>query len=383
MEFKLNGIQKGIQKAATDFAKGEFDKDLSMEMDRNRRFPTDLFRKAADLGFIGIHFDEEVMGGGLGHLETALTAEALCRKDSTVGSALMLAGYGAECLMDNGSRELAKAFLPCLAEGRMLAGAAVPSTSRVHSTWPETLVAEKINGEWVVNGMVRDVINGWTAGFYCVLCRTDSDASPDKAYSLFLVEGDMKGISVSESVSSFGIRMTSIANLTFSDVRLPELNLMGKTGNGLKQLAAFTNKSRVLMAAMALGIGQGALDRSITHVKNREQFGKKIGGFQVNAHKVADMMLGIEQARSLTYQAAWHLNQKKPDPRLMAMAKLAASKTALEASHEAIQLHGGSGFCTEMEVERYCRDAKVLEMLGGSTIALKNDIAAGIIGKIK
>jgi len=383
MEFELNRIQKGIQKAATDFAKGEFDKDLAMEMDRNQRFPMDLFKKAADLGFIGIHFDEEVMGGGLGHLETVLTAEALCRRDSTIGSALMLAGYGAECLMNTGSRELKEAFLPHLAEGRMLAGAQVPSTNRDTRPLAETLAAEKIHGEWVINGTVKDVINGQTAGFYCVLCRTDSDASPDKAYSLFLVERDMEGISVSESISSFGIRMTSIADLRFSNVRLPELNLIGKAGNGLKQQASFINQSRVLMAAMALGIGQGALDRSITYVKSREQFGQKIGRFQVNAHKVAEMMLGIEQARSLTYQAAWHLNQKKPDLKLMAMAKLAAIKAALEASHEAIQLHGGSGFCTEAEVERYCRDAKALEMLGGSTNALKNDIAAGIIGNIK
>lgn len=381
MEFKLSKMQKEVQKAAKDFARGEFDKDLAMELDRNRIFPKNHFKKAANLGFIGIHYDAQYMGGSLGYLETVLTAEALCRRDSSMGSALMLGGYGAECILNAGSKDLKQEFIPRLVEGRVLAGAAVPETNRVNQTLPGAPIAEKTDNGWVINGIVKDVINGGNAGFFCVLCHTAT--SPDKACSMFLVERDQNGISISKPALSFGIRMTSIADLTFSDVRIPDSNRMGRVGTGLKQLAYFTNQSRVLMAAMALGIGQGALDRAISYVKDREQFGQKIGRFQVNAHKVADMTLGIEQARILTYQAAWHMNQKKPDFQLTAMAKLAATKAALAASHEAIQLHGGSGFCAETEVERYCRDAKALEMLGGSTNAVKNDIAAGAMGRIK
>jgi alkylation response protein AidB-like acyl-CoA dehydrogenase len=200
---------------------------------------------------------------------------------------------------------------------------------------------------------------------------------------MILVEGDRPGLSVAGCVETLGMRMTTVADLHFDNVQVPLSNLIGKEGQGLKQLLAFTSESRVLIAGLALGIGQGALDRTIDYVKQREQFGKKIGRFQVTAHKLADMALGMEQARSLTYQAAWQLNQRKPDQRLMSMAKLAATRAALAVAHEAIQLHGGYGYTTEYEVERFCRDAKTLEIMGGTTGPIKDDIAAAIIRKIK
>ena len=383
MTYLLNKSQKDIQKAASDFAKGEFDKELAMEMDRNRTFPQELHQKASELGFIGIHFDEAYLGGGLSFLENVLMAETLCRKDATMGGALMLAGYGAECLLRSGSRELKEAFIPPVAEGKMLASAAIPDTIQVNGSNPVSLTAEKTGDSWVIYGRVNHVINGGAAGFCCALCRTDTGASSDKGLSMILVEGDRDGMSVADCVETFGMRMTAVADLHFDNVRVPLSNLIGKEGQGLKQLLAFTSASRVLMAGLALGIGQGALDRTINYVKQREQFGKKIGRFQVTAHKLADMALSMEQARSLTYQAAWQLNQKKPDPRLTSMAKLAATRAALTVAHEAIQLHGGYGYTTEYEVERFCRDAKFLEIMGGTTGPLKDDIAAAIIRNIK
>ena len=383
MDFKLSRPQKDIQKAASDFAKGEFDKELAMEMDRHRTFPHELHQTASELGFIGIHFDEAYMGGGLGFLENVLMAEELCRKDATLGSALMLAGYGAECLLMFGSRELKEAFIPPVAEGKMLASTAIPETIPVNGSNPVNLTAEKTGDSWVINGRVNHVINGGAAGFCCALCRTDIGASSDKGLSMILVEGDRDGLSVAECVETLGMRMTAVADLHFDNVRVPLSNLIGKEGQGLKQLLAFTSESRVLMAGLALGIGQGALDRTINYVKQREQFGQKIGRFQVTAHKLADMALSLEQARSLTYQAAWQLNQRKPDRRLTSMAKLAATRAALTVAHEAIQLHGGYGYTTEYEVERFCRDAKTLEIIGGTTGPIKDDIAAAIIRKIK
>ena len=383
MDFKLTRSQKDIQKAARDFAKGEFDKELAMEMDSNRTFPQELHQRASELGFIGIHFDEAYLGGGLSYLENVLMVEELCRKDATMGSALMLAAYGAEFLLRSGSGELKQAFIPQVVEGNMLASAAIPETSPMNGSHPLSLTAEKTADSWVINGRVNHVINGGAADFCCALCRTDTEASPDKGLSMILVEGDRDGLLVIDGVESLGLRMTAIADLHFENVQVPLSNLIGKAGQGLKQLFAFTCESRVLMAGLALGIGQGALDRTINYVKQREQFGQKIGRFQVTAHKLADMALSMEQARSLTYQAAWSLNQKKPDPRLTSMAKLAATRAALTVAHEAIQLHGGYGYTSEYEVERFCRDAKTLEIMGGTTGPLKDDIANTIIKKIK
>lgn len=294
----------------------------------------------------------------------------------------MLAGYGAECLLRSGSSALKEAFIPLVAEGKMLASAAIPETVPLNGGDPVSLTAEKEGDNWVINGRADQVINGGTAGFCCALCRTALEAPSDKGFSMFLVEGDRDGLSVAGSIETLGLRLTAMADLHFDNVRVPASNLIGKAGQGLQELRAFTRESRVLMAGLALGIGQGALDRAISYVKQREQFGQKIGLFQVTAHKLADMALRMEQARSLTYQAAWELNQKKPDTRLTSMAKLAATRAALAVTHEAIQLHGGYGYTTEYEVERFCRDAKTLEIMGGTTGPLKDDIAAAIIKKI-
>jgi alkylation response protein AidB-like acyl-CoA dehydrogenase len=377
MEFKLSRSQKEIQKAAKDFAKGEFDKDLAMQIDKKSVFPKDLHEKASELGFIGIHFDEKYMGGGLGMVEYTLMAEELCRKDPTMGSALMLAGYGAECLQRSGSVEMKNKYLVAVAEGKMRAGAAVPHVKPGNGVSSVDISAEQKDDFWMLNGTIHNVINAGAAGFYCVLCRTAKDLS------IILVEGDREGIVVSDAVESLGMRMTVTADLHFKNVRVPLSNLIGKEGEGVKLWLSFSNETHVFFAALALGIGQGALDRTISYVKQREQFGKKIAQFQVTGHKLAEMALKMELARSLTYQAAWQMDQKKPDTRQAAMSKLAAIQAAVEVSHEAIQLHGGYGYTTEYEVERFCRDAKMLGLLSGGTNKIKDEIAAGVIGKIR
>lgn len=383
MELQLNKLQKEIQKAAKEFAKGEFDKDLAWDLDKRAEFPEKILEKAAALGFIGSHFPEKYDGGDMGVLENALVAEEFCRKDSTLGCALMLAGFGAECVMRFASEGLKETFLPKVIAGEVLSCAAFAETGIDYGDSHMNTTAIKHGDEWIVNGEKTFVVNGGKAGFYCLLSQTDPNKKQPDGISMILVEGDRQGVSSIHVRNNLGMRMTTISDLNFEDVRVPVSNLLGKEGRGMKQAAAFLCESRILTAAIALGIAQGAFDRALDYAKQREQFKKKIVAFQVTQHKLADMATKIECARSMTYGAAMNFDTGQHDFKLSSMAKLVACQAALEVAGEAVQLMGGYGYTTEYEVERFFRDAKWTEAFGGNTRLLKDAIAGEVIGKIR
>ena len=385
MDFGLNAEQKQIQKAVKEFVKGEFDKNLISEMEENHEYPEKIWKTAADLGFIGIHFPEEYSGQGMGVLENILVAEALCAGDSTVGACLILADFASEILVHFGSEEQKKTWLPKVAEGEVLSCGAFTEPDHGSDITSVNTVAVKDNGEWVINGSKIFITNGGPlAGFYSVLCQTDTEATPGyRGMSLILVEADREGVSTTDVGSKMGIRMMHTAEVNFKDVRVPLDNLIGKENKGFYQVLEFFDESRILIAAQALGTAQGAFDRALAHVKSREQFGKKIAKFQVNQHKLADMATKIEQARLMTYKAAWNFDQGRIDPKLTSMAKMAAARTAVEVCDEAIQLLGGYGYMQEYEVERFARDAKITELYEGTREIQKNTIASAVLGKLK
>ena len=379
MVHQLSKSQKEIQKAAREFAKGEFDKDLAHELDKNQEFPEQIWQKAADLGFIGMHFPEKYSGGELDVLDNVLLAEEFCRKDSTIGSAIMLSAFASECLLRFGSDELKAKYLPKVAEGDMLSGAAYsePDTDAAFDSLTTTAV--KSNDEWIVNGEKSYVLNAGMAGFYCVLCQADDD----QGTHLILVESQQDGLFVVDKGEKLGLRMTATSNLKFENVKVPLGNLIGKAGNGRKQLQTVLDEACILIASLALGTAQGAFDRALDYVKQREQFGKKIVQFQVTQHKLADMATKIDQARAITYHAARSFDAGKLDVKLACMAKLVAGRAAVEVASEAIQLLGGYGYMTEYEIERFYRDAKNMEILGRAPTRLRDIIAASVIGKVK
>lgn len=382
--FELTKAQKGIQKAAKDFAKGEFDKELAYELERDNEFPKDIWEKAAELGFIGIHFPEEYSGGSMGLLESVLIAEEFCRKDSSIGGALVHASFASECLLRFGSDKLKSTYLPKIAEGEILSAGAFSESD--HGSEEKTIEtsAKKESEEWIINGTKKYVFNGAQAGFYIVLCQTDADADPtEKGQSMILVEADRQGISIERVGKKIGSNMTTTATVTFQNVKVPVSNLIGKEGKGYDQLQAFFNEIRIIIAGQALGTSLGMFDRMMDYVKGREQFGKKLAQFQVSQHKIADMATKIELAKLITYKAAWSMDSGQLDPKLTSMAKMTAARTAMEVGAQTIQLYGGYGFMTEYEVERYYRDAKVTELHGGTRDIQKDIISGAVIGKIK
>ena len=384
MDFELNKSQKEIQKAAREFAKGEFDKELALELDKNHEFPRKIWKKAAELGFIGIHFPEKYCGQGLGIMENILVAEELCSKDSTIGSCVVLSSFASECILRFGSEELKSKYLPMVAEGKVLSAGAFTEPDHGSDITCMNTSAVKDGNEWLINGTKTFITNGGIAGFFTVLCQTDPECKPThKGLSMTLVDAGSKGVSTSDVGHKMGIRMMSTSEVVFKDVRVPVSNLIGKEGKGFYQVLEFFDESRILIAAQALGIAQGAFDRAIAYVKQREQFGKKIAQFQVTQHKLADMATKIELARLMTYKAAWNYDQGRIDPKLTSMAKMYAARTAVEVADEAIQLLGGYGYMTEYEVERFYRDAKITEIYEGTKEIQKNTIASALLGKFK
>lgn len=384
MDFELNKSQIEIQKAARDFAKGEFDKDLANELDKKHEFPKKIWEKAAELGFIGIHFPENYSGQGLGVIENILVAEEFCARDSSIGCALILSSFASECILRFGSDAQKEKWLIPVAEGKMLSAGAFTEPDHGSDITFMNTSADKNGDEWVINGTKTFITNGGLAGFYTVLCQTDPDAKPSyRGISMILVPADTKGISATDVGDKMGIRTTATAEVNFKDVRVPLENVVGKEGKGFYQVLEFFDESRILIAAQALGTAQGAYDRALDYIKQREQFGQKIAQFQVNQHKVADMATKIELARLITYKAAWNYDQGRIDPKLTSMAKMYAARTAVEVADEAIQLHGGYGYIAEYEVERFARDAKITEIYEGTKEIQKNTIAGTILGKIK
>lgn len=384
MNFELTKAQKEIQKAAREFAKGEFDRELALELDKKHEYPVKIWKKAAELGFIGIHFPEQYSGQGLGVIENILIAEEFCSRDSTIGSALILAGFGSECVLRFGSERMKEKYLPPVAEGEILSAGAFTESDHGSDITTMNTTAKKDGEHWVIDGSKMFISNGETAGFFCVLCQTDPDAKPSyRGMSLILVESHCPGVSATGVGDKMGIHMMSTAEVNFKSVRVPLANLIGKEGKGFYQVLEFFDESRILIAAQALGTAQGAYDRALAYVKKREQFGKKIAQFQVTQHKLADMATKIELARLITYKAAWNFDQGRIDPKLTSMAKMYAARTAVEVADEAIQLLGGYGYMAEYEVERFYRDAKITEIYEGTKEIQKNTIASAIIGKIK
>jgi len=384
MDFDLTKEQKDIQQAVRDFVKGEFKKDIIDELIEKHEYPAKIWKKAAELGLIGIHFPEEYSGQDMGVMENILVCEELCRGDSSVGMCIALANFSSEIILRFGNGEQKSTWLPKVAQAKILSCGGFTETNHGSDITAMDTTAVKDGDEWVINGSKIFISNaGPLAGFYSVLCTTNPTAEPSyRGLSLILIEADRPGLEVSDVGTKMGIRLSYTGEVVFNNVRVPITNLIGVEDKGFYQVLEFFDESRVLVAAQALGTAQGAFDRALDYVKKREQFGKKIAQYQVTQHKLADMATKIETARLLTYKAAWNCDQGRVDPKLTSMAKMFAARAAVEVADEAIQLLGGYGYMQDNEVERFYRDAKITELYEGTREIQKNTISSYLIGNI-
>ena len=384
MDFELTEEQKDIQKAAYDFAEGEFDKEIALDHESNKKFPFDIWKKACKLGFIGVHFPEEYGGQGLGVFENILIVEEFCRRDSGLGTAIVLSDFSSDIILRCGTEDQKGKYLTPLTKGEAISAGAFTEPDHGSDITQMSTTAVLDGDDYVINGTKTFITNGEIASYVIVLCQTDQDAKPTHRGQSTIIVDDLKnrdGFEATDIGAKMGIKMTSTAELSFNDVRVPKENLVGKENRGFYQTLEFFDESRIEIAAQALGIGQGAFDRSLSYAKTREQFGRPISSLQVIQHKLADMATKLETARLLVYKAAWNFDFGKIDPKLTSMAKAYTARVAVEVCEEAVQIHGGYGYMLDYEVERFYRDARITEIYEGTREIQKNTIAGLVIGK--
>jgi len=379
MDFELTEEQKLLQSTAYKFARREFE-PVAGECDREEKYPREILRKACDAGLVGIVIPEEYGGPGAGFFELGLITEQLSRVDLGLGLVVVAATFGAENILFFGTREQKEKYLRPLAEGRAIcAGAFTEPDAGTDVTSAKTR-AVKDGGDYVINGSKMFITNGTVCDFMVVFCLTNpEEQARHKRYSLILVEADRPGITRNKIKGKMGIRATDTASITFEDVRVPQSNLVGQEGKGFYHLMHFFDCSRTMVAAQGVGLAQGALDKTIQYVKERKVFGQPLAANQAVAFQLAEMATRVELARNIAYKAAWNVDCGQVDPALNAMAKYYAGETAVWVADKALQLHGGYGYIDEYDVQRFYRDAKILEIYEGAKEAEKMTIARRLL----
>jgi alkylation response protein AidB-like acyl-CoA dehydrogenase len=385
MDFELTQEQKDIQKAAREFAENEFDKDYSLEIERSRKFPWKVWKNACDLGFVGIDIPEEYGGQGYKLLERVIVTEEFCRSGAGVGLHASHPGLGIEIILWSGREDQKKRYLPPLCRGEALLASAFTEPDRGSDlvSSPLSTTAVKDGNAYIINGTKTFITLASIAKFIILLCQTDPEANPPyKGQSTIIVETDREGIDVTE-LEKMGWHAAPTTQVSFTNVRVPDQNLIGKENQGFYQSIQFLDRFRAMIGAAGVGMAQGAFERALEHAKAREAFGRKIGEFQAISHKLSEMITKIETARLLVYKAGWKLDRKgKVDPMLFSMAKWYPARVAVEVCDEAIEILGGYGYMLENEVERFYRDARALEIVEGTREIHKNTIARFMLGKL-
>src|SRR4030043_201569 len=382
MDFELTNRQKQIRMAAQEFAEGEFPQ-IAREYDRKEEFPRDLWKKACELGFIGLFIKKEYGGLGLGFLEFAMVMEEFWRVDPGCGN-ILLTTFGAELIQLYGTEEQKKKYLPPLPRGQAIMGPAITEPDAGSDILSILTLARREGDHYVINGAKQFITNGSIAHYLVVFCLTHPEAgSRLKRFGVIIVETDRPGFGALKITGKLGIRASDTAELRFSDMRVPKDNLVGeKEGEGFSQNMHLFNINRVIAAAQGGGVAQGALDKAIKHVKQRKQFGQPIGAFQAVQFKIAEMATWVEAARALTSQAGWMIDHGKEDPKLISIAKYLAGEVGVKVTNDALQLHGGDGYIAEYDMERFYRDAKIVEIYEGGKGVEKNTIARELLGKL-
>ncbi|HUU80382.1 MAG TPA: acyl-CoA dehydrogenase family protein [Acidobacteriota bacterium] len=381
MDFTLSKEQQDIIKAAREFALGEFP-ERAQEFDRNETFDLDIWRKACELGFVGVFIDEAYGGAGLGFFEHCLITEEFWAVDAGIANAVITTTFGSELLGMFGTEEQKKKYLPPLVEGKAIMGNAITEPDAGSDVTGATTTAVRDGDEYVINGSKMFTTNGTIANYLLVFCLTDPD-NPDRhqRHSFFIVETDRPGYEAHKIHGKLGIRANDTAEVFFSDLRIPASNLVGELGKGFMQLMSFFNITRLHICAMAVGIARAALEESTAYIKKRHQFGVPLASFQINQFKIAEMATKIRAARNLYYEAAWLADRGKIDHGLVAMAKWFSGEVAVKCADEALQMHGGYGYIDEYKVQRIYRDAKIVEIYEGTKEIEKSIVARSILGK--
>ena len=375
MNFELTEEQKAFQNLAYKFALKEFE-PIAKECDREEKYPREIWQKACESGLVGVAIPEEYGGPGAGLMETALITEQLSRVDLGLSLGVMAATFGSENILKYGSEEQKKKYLSLLPAGKAIFAGAYTEPNAGSDVAGTTTRAVKDGSDYVLNGSKTFITNGTICDYMVALCVTNPDA-PQKTgrHSLILVEANRPGVSRYKITGKMGIRASDTGAISFEDVRVPQENLIGKEGKGFHQLMHFFDMTRIMVASQGVGLAQGALDLALKYVQERKTFGIPLAANQGIQFQLAEMATRVELARTITYKAAWTADNGQLDPALNAMAKFYAGETAVWVTDKALQMHGGYGYIDEYDIQRFYRDAKILEIYEGAKEIEKLTIA--------
>jgi alkylation response protein AidB-like acyl-CoA dehydrogenase len=376
MNFDLTDEHKNIQRLARDFAQQEV-KPVAEELDRTKSFPYEIVAKLAELGLMGMPFPEEYGGGGTDNLSYALAIEELGRVDSSV--CITVAAHtslGTWPIYAFGTEEQKREYMPDLCAGRKLWSFGLTEPEAGSDAGNVRTTAKLDSGEWVIDGAKQFITNAGTdiSGGVTITAKTD-----DGEISNIIVPKGTPGYEIGEAYRKMGWNASDTRPLAFDGARVPEENLLGPRGMGFKQFLQTLDGGRIGVAAMSVGLAQGALDEALAYAKERRAFGQPIAKFQAIQIKLADLSTEIEAARLLTYKAAWLKDQGRNFSLTAAQAKLKSGRLAVKATEEAVQIHGGYGYIEEYPVCRFYRDAKILT-IGEGTDEVQQMVIARALG---
>lgn len=380
MYFDLPDDARLLRDSVREFAVAEI-APVAEELDRNKAFPYELVAKMGELGWMGIPFPEEVGGAGGSTLQYALAVEELTRIDSSVAITLCAhTSLGTQPVYLFGSDEQKAELMPDLCAGRKLGAFGLTEPEAGSDAGNVKTRAAEDGDEWVVNGAKQFITNAGTdvSGHVAITAITgETDGRPE--ISNLIVENGTPGYEPGEPYRKMGWNASDTRPLTFSDCRVPGANLLGRRGAGLKQFFQVLDIGRIGVAAMGVGLAQGALDEALAYAKERRAFGQPISKYQTIQAKLADLSTEIEAARLLTYKAAWMKDEQQSFSLTAAQAKLKTGRLAVRATEEAVQIHGGYGFIEEYPVCRFYRDAKILT-IGEGTDEVQQMVIARALG---
>ena len=378
MDFNLTEEHLMIRDAARDFAQTELLPGV-IERDNKQEFPNELVKKMGDLGFLGIMVDPKYGGSGMDTFSYVLIMEELSKIDASASVIVSvnnsLVCYGIE---QYGSEQQKQKYLTKLATGEYLGAFCLSEPEAGSDATSQKTTAIDMGDHYVLNGTKNWITNGGRSDVYLVIAQTDRDKG-HKGINVFIVEKGMDGFDIGPKEDKLGIRGSDTHTLQFNDVKVPKENRIGEDGFGFKFAMKTLSGGRIGIAAQALGIASGAYELALKYSKERKAFGTEICNHQARAFKLADMYTEITAARHLVMKAAWDKDQGNNYDMPSAMAKLYASKVAMEHTVEAVQIHGGNGFVKEYHVERLMRDAKITQIYEGTSEIQKIVISRGLI----
>ena len=378
MNFDLTDEQQMIRKTIREFA-DEVVAPGAIERDRTKEFPKEIFRQLGEMGMMGLPFDEKYGGAGADTVSFAIVTEELSRACASTGITYSAhISLGGAPLNLFGTEEQKQKYLVPICTGESLGAFGLTEPNAGSDAGGTQTTAKPEGDDFVINGSKVFITNASHAKHLALTAITGMEDGK-KEISAIIVPTDADGFKVIDNYEKMGLNASNTTELVLENVRVPQENLLGKRGNGFRQFLVTLDGGRIGIGAMAVGIAQAAFDRSLQYAKERKQFGRAIADFQVNQFKLADMALKIELARTMVHKAAWLKDQGRPFSKEAAMCKLYASEIAMEVADEAIQLHGGYGYMKEYEVERYMRDAKLLE-IGEGTSKVQHMVIARQIG---